>query len=51
MKKVCFGACIALGTVFLVMAICGAWKYLFTTGVCYATAVLVSEDKASKNKS
>lgn len=50
MRKICMFACIALGTVFLVMAICGAWKYLVTAGICYATAVIVSEDKSSKDK-
>ncbi|MCX4337120.1 MAG: hypothetical protein OSJ42_08810 [Bacteroidales bacterium] len=49
MKKLCFGACIVLGTVCLIVALFGAWKYLFTTGICYATAVLVSEDKSSED--
>ena len=35
--------CLVLGTVFLVMAFLIAWKYLFSMGLCYATAFLATE--------
>ena len=37
-----------LGTVFLFLAIFEAWMYLFTMGICYAAAVLVSDFKDDK---
>ena len=45
MEKFCTYFCIALGTVFLVMAFVVAWKYLFTCGICYATAVMTTETR------
>jgi len=45
MEKYCVYFCISLGTVFLVMALVFAWKYLFTMLICYATAFLASETR------
>lgn len=45
MEKICTLACVVVGTVFLIVALLGSWHYFVTMGVCYATAVLVSEDK------
>lgn len=45
MEKACTIVCIVLGTVFLVAALLGTWYYLITTGVCYATAILTTEDR------
>ena len=45
MEMVCTLACVVVGTVFLIVALLGSWHYFVTMGVCYAAAVLVSEDK------
>ena len=45
MEKYCTYFCIALGTIFLILAFVIAWKYLFTSGICYATAVMTSETR------
>ena len=45
MEKFCVYFCITLGTVFLALAIIFAWKYLFSCGLCYATAILASETR------
>jgi hypothetical protein len=45
MEKFCTYFCIALGTVFLIMAFAIAWKYLFSCGICYATAVITTETR------
>lgn len=45
MEKICTLACVVVGTVFLIVALLGSWHYFVTMGVCYAAAVLVSEDK------
>lgn len=47
MEKICTTLCIIAGTVFLVIALLGLWRHFFTMSICYATAVLVSEDKRS----
>jgi len=36
--------CYVAGTIFLLAAIFGAWRYFFTMGICYAAGLLVSED-------
>ena len=38
-------ACYITGAVFLVIALFGAWPHLFTMSICFATGILVSEDK------
>ena len=45
MEKFCTYFCVALGTVFLVLGFVIAWKYLFTSGICYATAVMTTETR------
>lgn len=45
MEKYCVYFCLVLGTVFLVMAFLIAWKYLFSMGLCYATAFLATETR------
>lgn len=45
MEKICTTLCIIAGTVFLVIALLGLWRHFFTMAICYATAVLVSEEK------
>ena len=45
MEKFCTYFCLALGTVFLVLAFVVAWKYLFSCGICYATAVITTETR------
>lgn len=44
LEKICSIALFAAGTVFLVLALCGAWKYLCTMAICYAAGILVKED-------
>lgn len=44
MEKICSMICLLVGTVFLVMALFGAWRYFFTMGLCYAVAVMVYDD-------
>lgn len=44
MERVCSVILFAAGTVFLFMALFGAWKYFFTMAVCYAAGILVRED-------
>ena len=45
MEKFCTYFCLTLGTIFLVLALFYASKFFFTMGVCYATAVLVTEKR------
>jgi hypothetical protein len=45
MEKICTTICVIAGTVFLVIALFGLWRHFFTMGICYAAAVLVSEEK------
>ena len=45
MEKFCTYFCLVLGTVFLVLAFVVAWKYLFTCGICYATAFITTETR------
>ena len=45
MEKVCSIICVALGTIFMVMALLVTWRYLVTVGICYATAFLITEEK------
>lgn len=45
MEKFCTYFCLALGTVFLVMAFVVTWDYLFTSGICYATAFVTTETR------
>ena len=45
MEKFCTYLCVALGTIFLVLAFVVAWKYLFTSGICFATAVMTTETR------
>ena len=45
MERCCVYFCLVLGTVFLVMAFLIAWKYLFSMGLCYATAFLATETR------
>ncbi len=45
MQKVCIVLCVILGTIFLVVALLGTWRYFVTTGICYATAFLITEEK------
>ncbi len=45
MEKYCTYFCLALGTLFLVLAFVVAWKYLFTCGICYATALVTTETR------
>ena len=43
MEKVCTALCVLLGTIFLVVALLGTWRYFVTMGLCYATAFLLTE--------
>lgn len=45
MEKVCSIICVALGIIFMVMALLITWRYLVTVGICYATAFLITEEK------
>lgn len=45
MEKICSYFCLALGTLCLVLALFYTWKYFFTMGICYATAILVTEKR------
>ena len=45
MEKFCTYFCVALGTLFLFMAFFIAWKYLFTSTICYATAMITTETR------
>ena len=45
MEKACTIFCILLGTAFLVVSIFISWCYLISTGVCFATAILTTEDR------
>lgn len=37
-------SCHVAGTLFMLLAILGAWRYFFIAGVCYAAGILISED-------
>ena len=44
-EKVASLACLALGTVFLFMAVFGPWKYYFPMTLSYIAALIVTEDR------
>ena len=44
MEKICSIVCFVAGTVFLLIALFGSWKYFLTMGICYAAGILVSVD-------
>ena len=44
-ENILSAACYITGAVFLVIALFGAWPHLFTMSICFATGILVSEDK------
>lgn len=53
MERICSVILFAVGTVFLLMALFGAWRYFFTMGVCYAAGFLfreVDEEKEDGHK-
>ncbi|MBQ7811887.1 MAG: hypothetical protein IJ394_04955 [Bacteroidales bacterium] len=37
--------CLIGGTVFLILALCGEWKYYVTMGLCYIAAFIVTEER------
>lgn len=43
MERICSIILFAVGTVFLFMALFGAWRYFFTMGICYAAGILFRE--------
>ena len=43
MERICSIILFAVGTVFLFMALVGAWRYFFTMGICYAAGILFRE--------
>ena len=45
MEKICSIACFIVGAVFLIIALLGAWRHLFTMSVCVAVGLLAKEDK------
>ncbi|MBQ2112843.1 MAG: hypothetical protein II194_06435 [Bacteroidales bacterium] len=46
MEKICSIACFAIGGVFLIVALLGAWRHLFTMCICIAAGLLAGEDKS-----
>ncbi len=51
MERICSIMLFAAGTVFLLMALFGAWRYLFTMGICYAAGLLFHEvDEENEKK-
>ena len=46
-EKACSVFCYAAGVVFLILALCGAWRHLFTMSICFATGIMIAEDKTS----
>lgn len=45
MEKICSIVCYAIGVVFFIIALLGAWRHLFTVGACIAVGLLASEEK------
>ena len=45
MEKICSIACFVVGAVFLIVALLGAWRHLFTMSVCIAVGLLAKEEK------
>lgn len=45
MEKICSIACFIAGAVFLVIALLGVWRHLFTMSVCVAVGLLAKEEK------
>lgn len=43
MERICSIILFAAGTVFLLMALFGAWRYFFTMGICYTAGLLFRE--------
>lgn len=44
-EKACSLFCYAAGTVFLILALCGAWRHFFTMSICFTTGLMIAEDK------
>ena len=47
--KVCSVICYITGTVFLVIALFGLLRHLFTMGICYATGIMMAEDESASS--
>lgn len=45
LEKVSFLICFALGIVFLIAALAGAWRYYVTMFMCFIAAFLVTEER------
>ena len=48
MERACSIICFVAGTVFLVLAILGLWRHLFTMSICYAAGIMAKEDKPTE---
>ena len=45
MEKICSIACFIVGAFFLIVALLGTWRHLFTMSVCVAVGLLAKENK------
>lgn len=43
-EKIFSAACFMLGTIFLLLSVFFAWRYLIFMGICYLAAILMRED-------
>ncbi|MBR2064789.1 MAG: hypothetical protein IJ971_08860 [Bacteroidales bacterium] len=49
-ESILAAVCYVTGAVFLVIALYGAWPHFFTMSICFATGILVYEDRRHSKK-
>lgn len=47
LEKIFSAICFLAGLAFLIVAILGIWRHLFTMGLCFAVGMMISDDKPS----
>ncbi len=50
LESVFSAICLIAGTVFLIIAIFGVWRHFFTMGLCFAVAVMISDEEKPVQK-
>ncbi len=46
-EKICSILCYVVGAVFFLIAVFGSWPHFFTMSVCFASGLLIAENKKS----
>lgn len=50
LEKLFATICFLAGTVFMIVAIFGLWRHFFTMGLCFAVAIMISDEEKSVHK-